>query len=143
MVQEHERGIGGWHAEWDTLPEICRLSGGALRQLLPVLEGLEVSPERMRVNLGMLGGLNLAEAVSMALAPHLGRAAAHALVEKCCAQALESGVDLAGVLNEDALVRVHLDADAITRLLDPRRYLGQTHAMIDAVLAAANAAPER
>src|SRR4029077_3069882 len=22
MVQEHERGMGGWHAEWETLPEI-------------------------------------------------------------------------------------------------------------------------
>ena len=27
MLQEHERGIGGWHAEWDTLPEIVCLCG--------------------------------------------------------------------------------------------------------------------
>src|SRR5690349_6566118 len=30
MVQEHERGLGGWHAEWETLPEIFRLAAGAL-----------------------------------------------------------------------------------------------------------------
>ena len=30
MVQEHERGLGGWHAEWETLPEICLLAAGAL-----------------------------------------------------------------------------------------------------------------
>ena len=21
MVQEHERGLGGWHAEWETIPK--------------------------------------------------------------------------------------------------------------------------
>ena len=30
MVQEHERGLGGWHAEWETLPELARLTAGAL-----------------------------------------------------------------------------------------------------------------
>ncbi|HEX7954357.1 MAG TPA: 3-carboxy-cis,cis-muconate cycloisomerase, partial [Burkholderiales bacterium] len=30
MVQEHERGLGGWQAEWETLPEICMLTAGAL-----------------------------------------------------------------------------------------------------------------
>ena len=25
MVQEDERGLGGWHAEWETLPEIVML----------------------------------------------------------------------------------------------------------------------
>src|SRR5208282_156468 len=106
-----------------------------------VLEGLEVSAERMHVNLGMLGGLNLAEAVSMALAPDLGRSVAHALVEKCCAHALSDGRDLAGVLSEDAQVRAHLDAAQISRLLDPRNYLGQTRAMIDAVLGAPRVLP--
>ena len=28
MVQEHERGVGGWHAEWQTLPELCALAAG-------------------------------------------------------------------------------------------------------------------
>src|SRR5205085_2293557 len=30
MVQDHERGLGGWHAEWETLPEICTLTAGGL-----------------------------------------------------------------------------------------------------------------
>ena len=34
MVQEHERGLGGWHAEWETLPEICALTAGALAQTI-------------------------------------------------------------------------------------------------------------
>src|SRR5213075_2743086 len=42
MVQEHERGLGGWHAEWETLPEICTLAAGALAQTTAIIEGLEV-----------------------------------------------------------------------------------------------------
>ena len=42
MVQEHERGLGGWHAEWETLPEIFLLAAGALAHLAQVVDGLEV-----------------------------------------------------------------------------------------------------
>ena len=33
MVQEDERGLGNWHAEWETLPQIFRLTGGSLHQM--------------------------------------------------------------------------------------------------------------
>src|SRR5207253_3740771 len=81
MVQEHERGLGGWHAEWETLPEICTLAAGALAQTAAIIEGLEVDADRMRVNLDLTHGLVLAEAASMALAPSIGRSAAHELIE--------------------------------------------------------------
>jgi 3-carboxy-cis,cis-muconate cycloisomerase len=43
MPQEHERSLGLWHAEWETLPEL--LPGvRALQQALLVSEGLEVDP---------------------------------------------------------------------------------------------------
>ncbi len=89
MVQEHERGLGNWHAEWETLPEICMLSAGALGQLTQVIEGLEIDPGRMRRNLDVTHGLILAEAVSAALAPKLGREAAHGLIEEACRRAVE------------------------------------------------------
>ena len=67
MVQEHERGLGGWHAEWETLPELAVLAAGALRQAAETVEGLEVDRGRMRANLGLTRGLIMAEAVQMAL----------------------------------------------------------------------------
>src|SRR5262249_45262913 len=48
MVQEHERGLGGWHAEWETLPELCLLAAGALRHSVETIEGMELDPARMR-----------------------------------------------------------------------------------------------
>ena len=32
MPQEHERSLGLWHAEWETLPDICCLVSGALNK---------------------------------------------------------------------------------------------------------------
>jgi 3-carboxy-cis,cis-muconate cycloisomerase len=40
MTQEHERGLGGWHAEWETLPEIVSLSAGALHQMAEIVPKL-------------------------------------------------------------------------------------------------------
>ncbi len=88
MPQEHERSLGLWHAEWETLPEICRLVSGALQQALIVAEGLEVDPARMLSNLELTRGLLLAEAVSIVLAQRLGRETAHHLLEQCCQRAV-------------------------------------------------------
>src|SRR5271170_6034490 len=67
MVQEEERGLGGWHAEWETLPEIVRLSAGALRRMAEMVPKLEIDAERMKTNVDAPHGLIFAEAVSMAL----------------------------------------------------------------------------
>ena len=56
MVQEHERGLGGWQAEWESVPEIVRLSAGALHHLLAALSGLTVDSVRMQANLESTAG---------------------------------------------------------------------------------------
>ncbi len=134
-VQEHERGLGGWQAEWEVLPELCRLTASALEHAAPLLEGLEVDAARMRANLELLHGLNLSEAVSMELARHVGRARAHELVEAACRLALAEKRTLADVLAATGAVRAHLDVPTITGLLDPLAYLGASRAMMEAVLA--------
>ena len=81
MVQEHERGLGGWHAEWETLPEICMLAGGAVAQTAGVLGGLQIHENRMAENIGVTGGLIFSEAVAMVLRKKLGRSQSHQLLE--------------------------------------------------------------
>ena len=55
-VQEHERGLGNWPAEWDTLPEIVLLAAGALDAMAETVAGLDVDPARMRANLEQSNG---------------------------------------------------------------------------------------
>ena len=135
MVQEHERGLGGWHAEWETLPEIFLLAAGALVHMVHVVDGLEVYEEHMMHNLAATHGLILSEAVAMALAKRIGRSSAHQLVEHAAHRALESGRPLRDLLLEDREVRAHLSPAELDSLLDPKNYTGSAASMIQQVLA--------
>jgi 3-carboxy-cis,cis-muconate cycloisomerase len=126
MPQEHERSLGLWHAEWETLPELCCLVSGSLQQALAVIPGLEVDVGRMRQNLDLTQGLVLAEAVSIALAQRIGRDAAHHLIEHCCRRAVEQGRHLREVLGDEPEVTAQLSAQALDNLLNPAQYLGQS-----------------
>jgi len=96
-----------------------------------------VDAARMRRNLDLTGGLIVAEAVMMGLAPHLGRGEAHHVVKHACDVALAESIPLADALARDDKVAARLDREAIERLVDPARYLGSAGAFIDRVIGAA------
>ena len=135
MVQEHERGLGGWQAEWEVIPEIIGLSAGALHHLTNAISNLEVDAERMSRNLEITRGLILAEAVQMALGKTIGRAAAHDLIQKASQRAQVEKRHLRELLAEDSAVSKHLSKKDLDRLFDPREYLGDSSVFIDRVLA--------
>jgi len=135
MPQEHERALGGWQAEWDTIPELVIVAADAADALADALEHLVVDPARMRANLDASGGLVLAEAVAMQLAPHVGRQEAHALIARAARRAADDRRSFAEVLSEDPEVARLLDRRAIDEALAPDRYLGSTSAFIADVLA--------
>jgi 3-carboxy-cis,cis-muconate cycloisomerase len=134
-VQEHERGLGNWPAEWETLPEIVLLAAGALDAMADAVAGLEVDGARMQANLDLTQGQLLAEAVQMALAPALGRDTAHALVADACRRATAQRRHLRDVLADDAKVGAVLDDAALRRLFEPASYLGASDVFVDRVLA--------
>jgi 3-carboxy-cis,cis-muconate cycloisomerase len=135
MVQEQERGLGGWHAEWETLPEIVRLTAGALHHLTTTVSELEIDPERMRQNLDVTHGLIFAEAVTMALAEKMPRSDAHELVQLACKRAQTTRRDLRSVLAQDAIIKTNLSEAELDRLFTPANYLGVADQFIDRVLA--------
>jgi 3-carboxy-cis,cis-muconate cycloisomerase len=134
MVQEHERAAGAWHAEWRPLTDLLRTTGSAVAWLRDSLERLEIDPERMRRNLDASGGLLLAERVTAALAPGLGRLAAHRLVQQVSTETLASRRPLAEVLHDRPEVHDLLDPEEIEHLLDPSGYLGSAEAFVDRAL---------
>ena len=60
---EHERGVGGWQAEWAAIPELFGYTAGAVARARRMLDGLEVNVERMRANLD--AGVDTTMAVSL------------------------------------------------------------------------------
>ncbi len=133
-VQEHERGLGDWPAEWDTLPQIAMLAAGALEAISSTVAGLDVDAQRMAMNLDITQGQIMAEAIQMALAPALGRDVAHSLVGAACKRAVADRRHLRDVLLDEPKVRAVLDAAALARLFEPLSYLGSADAFIERVL---------
>jgi len=140
MVQEHERALGGWQAEWDTLPQIVTLAAGALRQMNEVVSGLQVDTARMRANLDMTHGLILGEAAMLELGGRIGRLEAHHVVERASRLAVAQGTTLrealARTLGENPAHAGLLDEATLDRLADPANYAGQSAAFADAAVQA-------
>ena len=134
MVQEHERALGGWQAEWEALPDLARLTGGALAQITAIVSNIEVNADRLAANLDLTHGLILGEAVMLALGDQIGRLDAHTLVEHASKQAVATGATLYDVLSNDERVTQHLSLVQLQALLDPANYAGQAHAFVDAAL---------
>jgi 3-carboxy-cis,cis-muconate cycloisomerase len=135
MPHEHERGVGGWHAEWQTLPEIFGLVAGAARSMAQAFDGLEVDAARMLENLDRTRGLVMAEAVTLALAEGIGRLEAHALVRAASRRASVEGRRFIDVLKEEPAVAQRIAASDLERIGEPERYLGEAGRFIARVLA--------
>lgn len=134
MVQEHERSLGAWHAEWLAIPEIFQLCAGALSRTGEVLQGFEVNVEHMQQNLECTNGLIMAEAVMMALAPKIGRLTAHHVVEAACKTAVAQNQHLSQVVSQLDEVKAQFSQDEIVEIFKPENYLGNIQQQIDAVL---------
>ncbi len=139
--QEHQRAAGAWHAEWETLSDLLRLTGSAAAWCVLVLTRLRVDAHRMRANLDAASGLPLAEHVAAQLAPALGGLAAHDIVAAATARAAEGGTDLAEALLADpaaaaALGDAGIERDDLDAALDPAGYLGASAEFIRRALAA-------
>ena len=135
MIHDHERATGPWHLEWSAVPEGFATISGMLAQAEFMLGGLRVYPDNMGRNLDHSRGLIVAEAVMMALAPHVGRKEAHDIVYAGCRRAVDTGCSLYEALRDDDAVVSPLGDDALKSLTDPRNYLGEAPAMVDRVLA--------
>lgn len=55
LAQEHERGVGGWHGEWLSVPLVFHATAAAVAAVGRSLASLTVKPARMRANLRKTG----------------------------------------------------------------------------------------
>jgi 3-carboxy-cis,cis-muconate cycloisomerase len=138
MIQEHERGLGSWQAEWSVLPELFCVADGVLAHAIDLVENLVVHPDRMRANIAATHGMPLAEAVSVALARKIGRPQANALLRIAVENASAQQSTLAAALKAMPEVGAHLSDEEIDALLNPDDYLGSAKRFIRQVSGDAN-----
>lgn len=135
--QEHERGAGGWHAEWETRSDLFRLTGAAVAWLRDLLEHVEVDPMRMLHNLVAMQDLPLAEQLRTWLVERVPRERADELAAEAVAEARAASVPLGTVLTgrlATRLVAAGVDPEQAAAALDPGGYLGSCDAMVERAL---------
>jgi 3-carboxy-cis,cis-muconate cycloisomerase len=71
----------------------------------------------------------------MALGRHIGKSAAHQLIEAASKQARESGKHLREVLAQTKAVTEHLNSADLDRLFAPENYFGVAEEFTDRVIA--------
>ena len=139
--QELQRAAGAWHAEWEPLTVLLRLTGSASSWAAELLPGLTVDGSRMAANLAATKGLPLAEHVTSLLTGVLGATQAHDLVAEAGERAVSAGLPLRDVLLsvpklEERLASAGIMAEQIDFALEPAGYLGVTDVLITAALKA-------
>lgn len=135
QIQQHERALGGWQAEWEALPQLIMLAGGVLQNSHDLLRGMQVNTQKMRDNLDITHGLIMAESVTQALAAFIGKADAHHQIEQICHRAIALECPLQTLLENDPLVSQYLSSAQIMQLLDPANAIGSTDYFLRQVLA--------
>jgi 3-carboxy-cis,cis-muconate cycloisomerase len=123
MMQEHERAVGGWQAEWATVSEIVQATGLAAASMVEVAEGLTIDQARMQHNIEATRGAIFAERAMILLGAAMGRDVAHRIVEEAT-RSVAQGRHLAEVLAENPEVARHLNKGVLARLEKPGEYLG-------------------
>ncbi len=134
QVQEHERALGGWQAEWPTFPALALVASGAVNAVADIAQGLEVDGERMRANLAETRGQIMAEPVSIALGAKVGKQEAHRMVEEASRKAAAAKRDLQEVLGEDDKVKLSLTVGELAKLFEPMGYQGAAQTLIDRIV---------
>lgn len=133
MVAGHERDGRAWKAEWVALPEVCQLTGAALRLAIGLLDGLEVHPEAMAANVARFGAGLGSERVLAALSARIGKHRAQQVLHELLR---EDVADLA-----DGLVARGLATAAEVTAWATGPAVDAAAAMVDTVLARAGRTP--
>lgn len=128
-IAEQERSGTAWLLEQLHLPDMLLQTGAALATACDLAAALTVNEGAMRATFKAAHGLMLAEAASFALADHMPRSEAQALVKAACREALAGDRHLFDVLRTQTSAPIDWDT-----LKDPARHMGVADALIDRAL---------
>jgi adenylosuccinate lyase len=124
MALWHERDISHSSAERFVFERALGVAGYATRTLATILDGLEVSPERMRANLEMGGGIVYSEALLLAMvAKGADRQVAYGRIQAAAQAAWRGDCSFAEALRADTGIAEWLTDEEIGRAMDLEHHL--------------------
>ncbi len=130
-----ERDLTNSSAERIILVEATVLADHILTKTIRLIRNLEIDAEKAMKNLERLRGVNLSEAVMIALTRKgVSRQTAHEMLRKNAIKAYETERGFKDVLLEDKEIMRHLSRKEIENLLKPENYLGTAARRIENVV---------
>ena len=124
MALWHERDISHSSVERIILPDSTTLLDYILNQFIEVVEGLNVYPKNMLVNLGKTNGLIYSQRVLLELMKKgLARPYAYDIVQKCAFDASSLNRDFKEILSNNPKVKRYLSRNDIEACFDIKFYL--------------------
>ncbi|MBT3358363.1 MAG: adenylosuccinate lyase family protein [Rhodospirillales bacterium] len=124
MQHSHEGDAAPSRMMGEAMETTCVATYEMTAEMVSLLAGLELKPDRMMENLHRSGGLIVAEHVMMTLAPVIGRHSAHDLVHAAAVRVQQGECDLFAALWADETVRENVPEATLKSALDPANYLG-------------------
>ena len=132
----HERDISHSSVERVVLPDSSLMAHYVMHRLRRLLEGLQVSPERMKQNLYSSHGLVFSQPVLLALVQSgLTRDEAYRIVQEAAAMSWERSQDFRSVLEADSRLE-RVDKKVLDEAFDLKRslvHIGQVFTALDAL----------
>jgi adenylosuccinate lyase len=127
-----ERDLSNSSAERITLVEPTILVDHIITKMIKIVRTISLNLSNVRKNLDAQKGLNLSEAVMIALTRKgLSRQEAHEIVREA---AMRTTSSFSEELINDEVVKNYLDDDEIQKLLTPENYIGTSEQKIEVVL---------
>jgi len=130
-----ERDLTNSSCERVIIPEASILLDHILKKATNVVSGLTFYPENIKRNLNILKGVQMSEAVMIALASRgFGRQKAHEIVRNASMKAYERNIPFRQALMEDEEISKGLAPREIDEITDPERYIGTAVEQVEEVL---------
>lgn len=127
-----ERDLTNSSPERILFPEATILCDHIISLMTTVITGLLLRPDRIRSNLILLQGINMAESVMIELTKRgMPRQEAHEVIRVRSMEALETRRPLADLLSTTPDIIRYLSSTEIARLLDPEQYLGTSVSQVE------------
>ncbi|MGB0662629.1 MAG: class-II fumarase/aspartase family protein [Pontibacterium sp.] len=134
MQHEHERSGSQWTQEWFVLPQQLMALASALSHAQEAIDHIVINQEKMLANLGCYNGVIYAEAATFALAEHMTRDEASAIVKPACQTAIHGDEHLFNLIEKQTGIALSVD-----QMRDSLVSAGATHTELTRLLAAASA----
>ncbi len=130
-----ERDLTNSSAERIILVESTVLADHILTKMIKVASNIRLDVERIRRNLDAQKGLNMSEAVMIALTKKgVSRQRAHEMLRRASMRAYENETSLLEELVKDEEIMRHFTEKELEELLNPENYLGTAKKRIDRVV---------